>query len=94
MVQTTRELRPIAVPSGIEPIATPSRIRVERPLHDAVPRSEPAFGQPGLLWRLVLVAIGFGMALTGWMLILTVFLSFLGLPLFMFGLALMQSQER
>jgi hypothetical protein len=28
------------------------------------------------------------------MLILTVFLSFLGLPLFMFGLALMQSQER
>jgi hypothetical protein len=43
---------------------------------------------------LILVAIGFGMALTGWFLILTVFLSFLGLPLFIFGLALMQSQER
>jgi len=38
--------------------------------------------------------MGFGMAVTGWMLILTVFLSFIGLPLFMFGLALMQSQER
>jgi hypothetical protein len=94
MVQTTRELRPIAVPSGIEPIAAPSRIRVERPVHDGGPRPEPAAGQPDLLWRLVLVAIGSGLALTGWMLILTVFLSFLGLPLFMFGLALMQSQER
>jgi hypothetical protein len=81
----TRELRPIAAPS---------QIRLERPVHDGGPRSEPASGQPGLLWRLILVAIGSGMALTGWMLILTVFLSFLGLPLFMFGLALMQSQER
>jgi hypothetical protein len=94
MVQTTKELRPIAVPSGIEPMAAPSRIRVEHPVHDGGTRSEPASDQPGLLWRLILVAIGFGMALTGWMLILTVFLSFLGLPLFTFGLALMQSQER
>jgi hypothetical protein len=94
MVQTTRELRPIAVPSGIEPMAAPSRILVEHPVHDGGPRSEPASDQPGLLWRLILVAIGFGLALTGWMLILTVFLSFLGLPLFMLGLALMQSQER
>jgi hypothetical protein len=85
MVQTTRELRPIGAPPGIE---------LETVLRDRGPRSEPAFGQPGLLWRLVLVAMGFGIALTGWMLILTVFLSFLGLPLFMFGLALMQSQER
>jgi hypothetical protein len=85
MAQTTRELQPIAAPSGIE---------VERLLRDRWPRPEPASGQPGLLWRLVLVAMGFGMALTGWMLILTVFLSFIGLPLFMFGLALMQSQER
>ena len=85
MVQTTRELRPIVAPSGIE---------VERLVRDRDLRSGAASGQPGLLWRLVLVAIGFGMALTGWMLILTVFLSFLGLPLFMFGLALMQSQER
>lgn len=49
---------------------------------------------PGILWRLILVAIGFGVAIAGWMLVLTVFLSFIGLPVFLFGLALMQSQER
>ena len=85
MAQTTRELHPSAAPRGIE---------LERLLRDRGPRSEPASGQPGLLWRLVVVAMGFGIAITGWMLILTVFLSFIGLPLFMFGLALMQSQER
>jgi hypothetical protein len=84
MVQVTRELRPVVAPTGIE---------MERLVRDPRPRSEPASGEPGLLWRVVLVAMGAGMALTGWMLILTVFLSFLGLPLFMFGLALMQSQE-
>jgi len=94
MAQTTRELRRITDPRGIQPIAARSRIRVERPVHDGGPRSELVSGQPGLVWRLILVAMGFGIALTGWMLILTVFLSFLGLPLFMFGLALMQSQER
>jgi hypothetical protein len=30
----------------------------------------------------------------GWVLVLTIILSFIGLPLFMFGLALMQAQER
>ncbi len=85
MVQTMHELRPVAAPAGIE---------MERLVRDRGPRSEPASGQPDFLWRVVLVVMGFGMALTGWMLILTVFLSFLGLPLFMFGLALMQSQER
>jgi hypothetical protein len=85
MVQTTRELRPIAVPSGI---------RVEGMVSDPDLRSAAASAEPGLLWRLILVAIGFGIAVTGWMLVVTVFLSFLGLPLFMFGLALMQSQER
>jgi hypothetical protein len=94
MAQATRELRPITDPRGIQPIAARSRIRVESPVHDGGPRSERVSGQPGLVWRLILVAMGFGIALTGWMLILTVFLSFLGLPLFMFGLALMQSQER
>ena len=85
MVQVTRELRPVVAQTGIE---------MDRLVRDPRPRSEPSSGQPGLLWRVVLVAMGVGMALTGWMLILTVFLSFLGLPLFMFGLALMQSQER
>ena len=94
MAQTTRELRPLTDPRTIQPIAARSRNRVESPVHDGGPRSELVSGQPGLVWRLILVAMGFGIALTGWMLILTVFLSFLGLPLFMFGLALMQSQER
>jgi hypothetical protein len=94
MVQTTTELRPVVARSGIEPIVARSGIEVERLIQDGGPRSEPASGQPGLLWRLILVGVGFGIALTGWMLILTVFLSFLGLPLFIFGLALMQSQER
>ena len=85
MVQTIRELRPVAAPAGIE---------MEQLVRDRVPRSEPSSGQPSFLWRVILVAMGFGMAVTGWMLILTVFLSFIGLPLFMFGLALMQSQER
>jgi len=85
MLQTTRELRPIVAPPGIE---------VESLVRDQGPLPGPASGQPGLMWRLILVVMGFGMALTGWLLILTVFLSFLGLPLFIFGLALMQSQER
>jgi len=85
MVQTIRELRPLPAPAGIE---------LEPPVRDLVPRSEPSSGQPTFLWPVILVAMGFGMAVTGWMLILTVFLSFIGLPLFMFGLALMQSQER
>ncbi|MGH2660200.1 MAG: hypothetical protein ACRDHS_11185 [Actinomycetota bacterium] len=51
-------------------------------------------GGPGILWRVILVAIGFGVAMAGWMLVLTVFLAFIGLPVFLFGLALMQSQER
>ncbi|HET7869532.1 MAG TPA: hypothetical protein VFM85_04345 [Actinomycetota bacterium] len=85
MAQTTTQLRPVVAPTGIE---------MERPVRDRGPESGSASGQPGLLWRLILVGVGFGIALTGWMLVLTVFLSFLGLPLFMFGLALMQSQER
>lgn len=84
MLQTTQTLRPIVASKGVEV----EGLVVERP------RPQPESGQPGLLWRLILVLIGFGMALTGWLLILTVFLSFLGLPLFIFGLALMQSQER
>ena len=48
----------------------------------------------GLGWRLILVFVGFLVAMTGWVLVLTIILSFIGLPLFMFGLALMQAQER
>ena len=42
-------------------------------VRDQGPRPGAAPGQTGLFWRVVLVAMGFGMAVTGWMLILTVF---------------------
>jgi hypothetical protein len=48
----------------------------------------------GPLWRILSVVIGFAVATTGWALIMTAILSFIGLPLFILGLALMQSAER
>jgi hypothetical protein len=50
--------------------------------------------ETSLLWRIILVMVGFGIAMTGFALILTALMSFIGLPLFIFGLALMQAQER
>jgi len=46
---------------------------------------------PSLLWRIVLVAAGAGVAMAGWTLVMTALLAFIGLPLFIFGLAMMQS---
>jgi hypothetical protein len=54
----------------------------------------PEFSVAILLGRVLVVAIGFGLAFTGWMLMMSVFLVFIGLPLFFFGLAVMQTQER
>jgi hypothetical protein len=45
-----------------------------------------------VLWRVILLVVGFSMAALGWSLVLSVFLVFVGLPLFIFGLALMQAQ--
>lgn len=45
----------------------------------------------GLIWRVLLVAIGAGVALTGWALVMTAILAFIGLPVFIFGLAMIQS---
>ena len=56
------------------------------------PRAESS--DIGLGWRLILVFVGFLVASIGWVLVLTIILSFIGLPMFMFGLALMQAQER
>lgn len=64
------------------------------PISERRPRPRPEPAETSLMRRFILVVIGFGMALTGWLLILSIFLSFIGLPLFIFGLALMQSQER
>ena len=64
------------------------------PVADVVPlrTSQPA--ETSLLWRIILLMVGFGIAMTGFALILTALLAFIGLPLFIVGLALMQAQER
>ena len=46
-----------------------------------------------VLGRIVLAFVGFGIAMLGFSLMLTVFLVFIGLPLFIVGLAIMQAQE-
>jgi hypothetical protein len=73
-------------------IARPAPPRVEE-RHFAVVREEPRseFSVLGLLGRILLLAVGFGLAFTGWMLIMTIILVFIGLPLFIFGLAVMQA---
>jgi hypothetical protein len=48
--------------------------------------------ETGILWRIILVLVGFGVASLGFVLVMTVFLSFIGLPLFIVGAALMQAQ--
>jgi hypothetical protein len=45
-----------------------------------------------ILVRIVIAFIGLGIALLGWTL-MTVFLVFIGLPLFIVGLAIAQAQE-
>jgi len=48
--------------------------------------------ETSILWRIILVLVGFGMSSLGFVLVMTVFLSFIGLPLFIVGAALMQAQ--
>lgn len=74
------------------PIAPPRFEEVH--LGQALESPRPEFSLSSLLARIALVAIGFGLAFTGWMLMMTVILVFIGLPLFIFGLAVMQAQER
>ncbi len=47
----------------------------------------------GLLSRLFWAMAGFGVMLAGFALTLSVFVAFLGLPLFVIGLALMEAQD-
>ena len=57
----------------------------------AVPTPEAA--KPSLFWRLLFVFVGFTLASLGFGLVMSVFLAFIGLPLFVVGAALMQAQE-
>ena len=75
-----------------EPIRPP-RLEEEHPARvGQEPRPEVSVAD--LLGRLVLVAVGFGLAFTGWMLVMSVFLVFIGFPLFFFGLAVMEAAMR
>lgn len=65
-----------------------------RRLAERTPQRAPASTDTGLLWRIILVLVGFGVAMLGWVLVMTALLAFIGLPMFLFGLALMQAQER
>ena len=70
--------------------AVPPRLEEKQPT--PLPKEpRPEFSVLGLLGRLLLLAVGFGLAFTGWMLIMTIILVFIGLPLFIFGLAVMQA---
>lgn len=64
-------------------------LRHENPPAGEKPRPEVSI--PDVLWRAVFVGVGFGIAVTGFTLILSVFLSFIGLPMFLFGLAMMEA---
>jgi hypothetical protein len=50
--------------------------------------------ETSILWRIILVFVGFTIALLGFGLVMSVFLVFIGLPMFIFGLALAQAQDR
>ncbi len=73
------------------PIVLPQTETPER--RKPVPIEAPEVDVGRLLRRIVLVFVGFGIAMLGFSLMLTVFLVFIGLPLFIVGLAIMQAQE-
>lgn len=91
MVTKGRVAEPLLAPGRLENLQTSGG---ERPSAERRRQGPPASDDHGLLWRIILVVVGFGVAMVGWLLVLTVILSFLGLPLFIVGLALMQAQER
>lgn len=84
---------------------TRERVRLETPPPIVLPqRQEPTPQAPEtvevsaaqirrFLRRLALAFVGFGIAMLGFSLMLTVFFVFIGLPLFIVGVAIMQAQE-
>lgn len=78
----------LATQPARRPVSAEGRVAEVVPLRTAAP------AETSLLWRIILVMVGFGIVMTGFALILTALMAFIGLPLFIFGLALMQAQER
>src|SRR2546422_393313 len=83
---TPARLEPIGQVQSTGTVARPAEVRPLRP--SKVPAEKPS-----LLWRLIFVFLGFGIAMLGWALVMSVVLSFIGLPLLIFGAALMQAQK-
>lgn len=63
------------------------------PVSASPPESMSEWELGNILWRLFLAGVGFAIASVGFMLMLSVFFVFIGLPMFIFGLAVMQAQE-
>jgi hypothetical protein len=53
--------------------------------------ARPELEIPDLLERVILVGVGSAIWITGFMLMLSILLAFIGLPLFFFGLAMMEA---
>jgi hypothetical protein len=58
------------------------------------PEPEAISEKPSLVWRLILFFLGLGLVMLGWPLVVSAVGAFIGLPLIIIGLALMQAQER
>jgi hypothetical protein len=58
------------------------------------PQAVSSSRAPSLLWRLILFFVGLGLLMLGWPLAVSGIGAFIGVPLIIFGLALMQAQER
>jgi hypothetical protein len=63
-------------------VQTKERVRQE---------TRPELEIPDLLERVILVGVGSAIWITGFMLMLSILLVFIGLPLFFFGLAMMEA---
>ena len=53
--------------------------------------TRPELEVPDLLERVIFVGVGSAIWITGFMLMLSILLAFIGLPLFFFGLAMMEA---
>jgi hypothetical protein len=72
---------------------SPPRVSIGRVGSRTSQQRQATSSGPRLAWRLLMVVIGFNLAVLGWTLVMSVFLAFIGLPLFILGLAVMQAQE-
>lgn len=85
---------------------TEEEIRVAKPRSRSLPRQKlripqtrspqpvSSSGKPSVLWRLIFFFVGFALVSLGWPLVVSAVGAFIGVPLIIFGLALMQAQER